>query len=72
MMLSKFDASSLYYTIEDFHNTRKRYATLKKDMAADPCGRVSEVREELDWLLSVEDEACKLTDLYEAGSCRSG
>ena len=67
MMLSKFDASSLYYTIEDFHNTRKRYATLKKDMAADPCGRVSEVREELDWLLSAEDEACRLTDLYEAG-----
>ena len=67
MMLSKFDASSLYYTIEDFHNTRKRYATLKKDMAADPCGRVAEVREELDWLLSVEDEACQLTDLYEAG-----
>ena len=67
MMLSKFDASSLYYTIEDFHNTRKRYAKLKKDMAADPCGRVSEVREELDWLLSVEDEACKLTDMHEAG-----
>lgn len=36
-------------------------------MAADPCGRVAEVREELDWLLSVEDEACRLTDLYEAG-----
>ena len=67
MMLSKFDASSLYYTIPDFHNTRKRYEKLKADMAADPCGRVSEVREELDWLLSVEDEACKLTDLYEAG-----
>ena len=33
----------------------------------DSCGRVSEVREELDCLLSVEDEACKLTDLYEAG-----
>ncbi len=67
MMLSAFDASSLYYTIEDFHNTRERYAKLKKDMQADPCGRVNEVREELDWLLSVEDEACKLTDLYEAG-----
>ena len=67
MMLSEFDAGSLYYTIEDFHNTRKRYAKLKEDMAADPCGRVNEVREELDWLLSVEDEACKLTDLYEAG-----
>ena len=67
MMLSEFDASSLYYTIPDFHNTRKRYEKLKADMAEDPCGRVVEVREELDWLLSVEDEACKLTDLYEAG-----
>ena len=67
MMLSEFDASSLYYTIPDFHNTRKRYEKLKADMAEDPCGRVAEVRGELDWLLSVEDEACKLTDLYEAG-----
>ena len=67
MMLSEFDASSLYYTIPDCHNTRKRYEKLKADMAEDPCGRVAEVREELDWLLSVEDEACKLTDLYEAG-----
>ena len=67
MMLSKFDASSLYYTIPDFHNTRKRYEKLKADMAEDPCGRVAEVREELDWLLSVEDEACKLTDMHEAG-----
>lgn len=67
MMLSEFDASSLHYTIPDFHNTRKRYAKLKKDMAADPCGRVAEVKEELDWLLSVEDEACRLTDMYEAG-----
>ena len=72
MMLSKFDASSLYYTIEDFHNTRKRYAKLKEDMAADPCGRVSEVREELDWLLAAEDEACKLTDLYEARAAAAG
>ena len=67
MMLSEFDASSLHYTIPDFHNTRKRYAKLKEDMAADPCGRVAEVKEELDWLLSVEDEACRLTDMYEAG-----
>ncbi len=67
MMLADFDASQLYYTIPDFHNTRKRYEKLKADMAADPCGRVQEVRAELDWLLSVEDEACKLTDLYTEG-----
>ena len=64
MMLSKFDASSLYYTIENFHNTRKRYEKMKADMEADPRGRVSDVRDELDWLLSVEDEACRLTDLF--------
>ena len=67
LMLSDFDAAQLFYTIPDFHDTRKRYAKLREDAQADPCGRVSEVREELDWLLSVEDEACKLTDLYNAG-----
>ena len=67
MMLSDFDASQLFYTIPDFHDTRKRYAKLKEDMEADPCGRVAEVRQELDWLLSVEDEACKLTDLFNEG-----
>ena len=67
MMLSDFDAGALYYTIPDFHNTRKRYEKLKADMAADPCGRVAEVRAELDWLLSAEDEACRLTDMQEQG-----
>ena len=67
MMLSDFDAEQLYYTIPDFHDTRKRYAKLREDAKADPCGRVAEVRAELDWLLSVEDEACRLTDLYNAG-----
>lgn len=66
-MLADFDASSLFYTIPDFHNTRSRYAKLKAEIARDPCGRVAKVRQELDWLLSVEDEACKLTDLYEEG-----
>ena len=67
MMLSDFDVSQLYYTIPDFHNTRKRYEKFKQDVAADPCGRVKEVQAEIDWLLSVEDEACRLTDLYAAG-----
>ena len=67
MMLSDFDAGALYYTIPDFHNTRKRYEKLKADRTADPCGRVAEVRAELDWLLSAEDEACRLTDMQEQG-----
>ena len=67
MLLSDFDAGQLFYTIPDFHNTRKRYEKLKADERINPCGRVAQVRRELDWLLSVEDEACRLTDLFNAG-----
>ena len=67
MVLGDFDPSQLHYTIPDFHNTRKRYETLKKDIERDACGRAAEVREEIDWLLSVEDMACTLTDMYDRG-----
>ena len=67
MVLKDFDASKLYYTIEDFHNTRKRYETLLKDVKADPVGRVHEVRDELDYLIQVQDRACRLTDMYDQG-----
>lgn len=67
MMLADFDASQLFYTIPNFHDTRKRYAKLKADMQMDSCGRVAEVQQELEWLLSVEDAACKITDLFNAG-----
>ena len=36
-------------------------------MAADPCGKVAEAKPEIDWLLSVEDKACMLTDMFERG-----
>lgn len=65
--LSNFDAGKLFYTIPNFHNTRKRYAQLKADILQDPCGRVAQVREEIEWLLSVEDQACVLTDMQERG-----
>ncbi len=67
MMLADFDASQLYYTIPDFHNTRKRYQQLKTAAEADPCGRLRVVTQEMDWLLAMEEEACRLTDLFEAG-----
>lgn len=66
-LLAGFDAAQLHCTIPDFHNTRKRYAKLIADVRADPCGRAAEVQEELDWLLSVMDRACTLTDMHERG-----
>lgn len=67
MMLSEFDASQLHYTIPDFHDTRKRYAALKEAVKDNKWDRLDECREEVDWLLSVEDIACRLTDLFNDG-----
>lgn len=68
MMLADFDASQLYYTIPDFHNTRKRYQQLKAAAAADPCGRLKAVTQEMDWLLAMEEEACRPEESAEC--CR--
>ena len=67
LLLSDFDAATLHETIPDFHDTRLRYAALKEAVRADRCGRLAACKEEVEWLLSVEDTACTLTDLYRAG-----
>lgn len=67
MQLSDFDINELHETIPDFHNTRARYQQLADAVSKDPVGRVAEVREELDYLLSVQDEACRLTDMVQRG-----
>ena len=65
--LADFDINRLHETIPNFHNTRMRYENLHKAIAENKAGRVDEVREEIDWLLSVQDLACKLTDLQKEG-----
>lgn len=65
--LRDFDASTLFYTIPGFHDTRKRYKHLLESADADAANRTSSVKEDLEWLLSVCDKACTLTDLYEEG-----
>ena len=68
MQLADFDAAELYETIPDFHDTRKRYEKLEEDVLEDPCGMVAGVKAELDWLMSVKDRACRLTDLFADGN----
>jgi len=63
MDLADFDIAELTETIPDFHNTRKRYEKLLRSIQEDRAGRVSQVRGEIDYLLSVQDLACTLTDL---------
>ncbi len=67
MQLADFDLSQLIETIPGFHNTRKRYESLEEAIRLDSVGRVEQVREEIRWLLSVKDQACRLTDLQMEG-----
>ena len=67
MDLSDFDIAELTETIPGFHNTRSRYEKFIQSVKEDKAGRACEVREEIDFLLSVQDLACKLTDLQMAG-----
>ena len=67
MQLADFKPEDLFETIPNFHNTRARFETLIASAKADPVGRVAQVREELDWLLSVQDQACTLTDMLQEG-----
>ena len=67
MQLSDFDSSQLHETISGFHNTRQRYEKLEMAVTEDLFGKVAEVREELDFLRSVRDLACSLTDMQQRG-----
>ena len=67
MDLHDFDISELMETIPGFHNTRKRYETFKAAVKEDKAGRAAQVKEEIDFLMSVQDLACKLTDLQMEG-----
>lgn len=67
VQLSDFDIHLLHETIPGFHNTRQRYEKLLEAIREDKMGRVAQVKEEIDFLLGVQDAACTLTDLHQAG-----
>lgn len=53
--LALFDASVLTETIQNFHNTPKRFEDFKAALAADVCGRAKECKPEIEFLLSHEN-----------------
>ena len=67
MDLADFEIDQLIETIPGFHNTRQRYEKFIQAVQENKAGRADEVREEIDFLLSVQDMACRLTDLQMAG-----
>ena len=65
-MLSDFDATSLYETIPNFHNTRSRIAVFMRHVNEDPCGRVDEVTEEIEKIKSFKALAVRLNELVDS------
>ena len=71
-MLFDFPVDNLEETIQDFHNTPKRYENFIKDIRLDVCDRVYDVSKEITFV--VKNSACVslITSLMEKGSipCR--
>lgn len=65
-MLADFDASSLYETIPNFHNTRSRIAVLMRHVNEDPCGRVDEVEAEIKKIKEFKSLAVRLNELIDS------
>lgn len=55
-LLSSFDASGLYETIPDFHNTPVRYETFLKAVEEDVCGRAASVQREIEFYIRHKED----------------
>ncbi len=66
-LLADFDGSTLFETIENFHNTASRLEALKKAVEEDRAGRLGEVKDEIDFALAREADTHKLVDLIAEG-----
>ena len=66
-LLRDFPAGTLHETIPDFHNTPARFRRFRQALAADVCGRAASVRPEIEFLLSREEECCRLQALRDSG-----
>ncbi len=67
VMLSDFDASVLYETIPDFHNTQKRLQGLLEDIDADICGRASSIAYEIGEVKRLASLASRLGEMQGRG-----
>ncbi len=66
-LLADFDGSTLFETIENFHNTAARLEALKTAADENKAGRLNQVKAELDFALSRENDTHRLVDLISEG-----
>jgi Ser/Thr protein kinase RdoA (MazF antagonist) len=66
-MLSDLPGEPLYPVLPDFHNTEMRIENFKKRVAADPVGRLKDVKEEVDFLMERSEEYKKIVQMGREG-----
>ena len=67
LLLSDYEASTLYEIIPGFHNTKERYKRFAEKIEKDEHGRVASVKDEIDFLNEVRPIGEKLVNMLEAG-----
>lgn len=67
MQLSDFDASKLYETIPNFHNTVSRIADFKKAVSDDLAGRAAGIPDDIKFVLDREDKCGYIMDGIASG-----
>jgi len=65
--LSDFDASVLYETIPNFHNTKARIERFKQVVAEDKFDRVKDAEKEIEYILEASSLASELSEMIEQG-----
>ncbi len=71
MLLDRFDSSSLYEVLPDFHNTVKRFERFKESLAKDTFNRAKDVEPEIEFALRREGLTSKIVDLLKSGDMPS-
>lgn len=71
-MLADYPAETLHETIKDFHDTKKRFQTLKNAIEKDSCHRAESVKEEIAFALQHEYLANVFGELLAKVRCSSG
>ena len=66
-LLADFDASKLYETIPNFHNTKKRLETFWASVESDPCNRAGALADDIERIRALAPLACRLGEMLDAG-----
>ena len=68
LYLTDYDATTLFETIPNFHNTVSRMQALHEAIDTDKAGRAKSVQPEIDFILSREQEAGTIVNALEDGT----